>query len=201
MGPPPQDSVATMVAMLCVLREDLLLELYGITNEHIQRLDDNGPAYRRAYFWRNSLRTLEEIRKVLTRLRFQGRFAAAMAQEPEAVRTAFAQLNAELNAAHKEFLKGLRDALGGHLDEKTIQITLDSMDPHHEAFFEAGEIVGRVHYKFAADLLWAALLHDIPENQRQKKAEELLRRTSRLSQAVKAIDDVVVCYMRDRRLP
>jgi len=190
-----------MVAMLCVLREDLLLELRGITNKYIERLDDNGSGYRRSYFWRNSLRTLEEIQKVLTRLSFQGRFADAMAQEPEDVRTAFSQLRAELDTAHKEFLKDLRDTLSGHLDEKTIQIALDNMDPQHEAFFQAGEIVGKTHYKFAADLLWATLLHNIPENQHQEKAEWLLRRTSRLSQAVKAIDDVVVCYMRDRRLP
>jgi hypothetical protein len=68
---PPQDTVATMVAMLCILREDLLLELYGITNEHIPRLDDNDSGYRRTYFWRNSLRTLTEIKKVLTRLNFR----------------------------------------------------------------------------------------------------------------------------------
>jgi hypothetical protein len=190
-----------MVAMLCVLREDLLLELYGMTNEHIQRLDDNDPGYRRTYFWRNSLRTLEEIKKVLTRLNFQGGFSDAMAREPEDVRTAFTQLNTELATAHREFLKDLRDALGGHLDQKTIQATLDSMDPQHEAFFEAGEIVGRTHYRFAGDLIWATLLRDIPENQHQEKAEALLGRTSRLSQAVKAIDDVVVCYMRDRHLP
>jgi hypothetical protein len=110
-----------MVAMLCILREDLLLELYAITNEHIERLDDNDSGYRRSYFWRNSLRTLEEIKKVLTRLSFQGRFADAMAQEPEDVRTAFAQLRAELDTAHKESLKDLRDTLSGHLGEKTIR--------------------------------------------------------------------------------
>ena len=54
-----------MMAMLCILRGDLLLELYGMTNEHIERLDDNDSGYRRTYFWRNSLRTLEEIKKVL----------------------------------------------------------------------------------------------------------------------------------------
>ncbi len=198
---PPQDPVATMAAMLCVLREDLLLELYGITNEEIERLDDNHPAYRRTYFWRNSLRTLEEIQKVLTRLSFQGEFADAMAQEPEDVRTAFAQLKAGLNTAHREFLKDLRDTLGGHLSEKSIQTALDTMDPQHEAFFEAGETVGKTHYKFAVDLLWAPLLNELPEGERLEKAEEVLRKTSRLSQAVKAIDDAIACYLRYRRLP
>jgi hypothetical protein len=124
-----------------------------------------------------------------------------MAQQPEDVRTAFAQLKDQLDAAHKDFLKDLRDALGGHLNQARIQTTLDSMDAQHEAFFQAGEVVGKTHYKFATDLLWATLLHNIPEKQHQEKAEALLRRTSSLSQAVKAIDDVVICYMRDRRLP
>ncbi|MEX2223287.1 MAG: hypothetical protein WEG40_15965 [Candidatus Rokuibacteriota bacterium] len=124
-----------------------------------------------------------------------------MAREPEAIRTAFKHVSEELNAAHKDFLKYLRDALGGHLDDKPFQTMLNGLDLDQESLMEAGEIVGTTHYRFVPDLLWATLLIDIPESQRQGKAEELLHKTSRLSQVVKTIDDVVICYMRDRRLP
>jgi hypothetical protein len=46
---PPGDPVATAVAMLCILREDLLLELLGIVSDGLPKLDDNSTGYRRTY--------------------------------------------------------------------------------------------------------------------------------------------------------
>jgi hypothetical protein len=166
--------MATAVAMLCVLREDLLLEFYGIANDHIERLDDNEAFYRRTYFWRNSFRTLEEVRKVLSRLNAQGDFRDALSREPESVQKAFERLNVELNKASRDFLRDLRNAIGGHLDENRVQLALNTMDPSREGFLVIGERLGTIHYKFAADLLWSILLQDIPEKEHQTKAEDLL---------------------------
>lgn len=199
---PPHDPVATMVAVLCVLREDLLLELFGITNERIDRLDDNDAGYRRFYFWRNSLRTLEEIKKVLTRLSFQTAFVDAMAREPEDIRAAYEQVKNELNTAHKEFLKGLRDTIGGHVADQIFQTMLNKLDPFgEEAFHQEGDIRGKIHYRFAADLLWESVLQNVPHGKRLEKVEELLGRTSSLTKLVKTIDDVFICYAHSRRLP
>src|SRR5215467_9953873 len=104
---PPEDPVATAIAMLCVFREDALLELYGITNEAIDRLDDNDSAYRRTYFFRNWLRTLEEAKDVLNRLNSQLTFRTSLSQEDPAVQTAFQELKKELNKTSKEFLREL----------------------------------------------------------------------------------------------
>lgn len=94
---PPHDPVATTVAMLCVLREDFLIELYGIVDDHLGRLDDNDVGYRRTYFWRNSLRTLEEIRDVMIRLNSHSEFRDAMSKQPTEVREAFEGLKSSLN--------------------------------------------------------------------------------------------------------
>ncbi len=67
--------------MLCVLREDFLLELYGITNDRIDRLDDNDPGFRRTYFWRNSLRTLEAEKSEVSTMIF-GCSAGGLSSEP-----------------------------------------------------------------------------------------------------------------------
>jgi len=91
--------VATAVAMLCVLREDFLLELAGIVDDHCGRLDDNGLEFRRIYFWRNTIRTLEEIRTTLNRLNKEQAFRAAMDREQPEVRDAFKQLRRTLNKA------------------------------------------------------------------------------------------------------
>jgi len=63
---PADDATATVVARLCVLREDLYIELLGVAAEAISlsipmmesplpNMDDNGDAYRRLYFMRASL--------------------------------------------------------------------------------------------------------------------------------------------------
>ena len=62
---PPDDRVATIMAQLCVLREDLYLELEGLSEDEIGPLDHNGDNFRSAYFFRNSTKTLFEIRKVV----------------------------------------------------------------------------------------------------------------------------------------
>ena len=63
---PSDDPVAGVIAQLCILREDLCLELYAMAANEIPRLDDNTASYRRLYFWRNHLRTLEETKNART---------------------------------------------------------------------------------------------------------------------------------------
>ena len=197
---PPEDPVATAVAMLCILREDYLLELYGITSDHIDRLDDDDSGFRRSYFWRNSLRTLEEIKTVLNRLNRDGTFRDAMSREPGDVKVAFEELKKELNKASDDFLRNLWNTVGGHLDEEMIQATLEHMDHESEGLIEIGEALGKTHYKFATNLIWAALLREYPQATHSEKVDELLGRSASLSRTVKAIDDVVICYLRNRKL-
>src|SRR6267143_7232247 len=104
---PPHDPVATAIAALCILREDYVLDLQGLSKwdgkiEEYGRplggfpeLDENSPGWRRLYFFRNSLRALREIRKVLDRLELQ----RALANEPQSLRDAFSTLRHEMNTA------------------------------------------------------------------------------------------------------
>ncbi len=195
---PPNDPVATAVAMLCVLREDFLIELYGIIDDDLGRLDDNSPVYRRTYFWRNSLRTLEEIKNVLNRLNSHDEFRDAMAQEPPAVKDAFEELKRSLNRASDEFLRVLRNTMGGHLDEDAIQLTLNTLDHQAEGMIQVGETRGRLHYRFGAELLLAALGRDL---EKEEEVLEIIRKSADLNPALVAIDHVVKCYLSDRRLP
>jgi len=64
---PGHNRVATGIARLCILREDIYLEFAGLeamelsSSNPLFSVDDNGAAYRRLYFFRASLRTLTEI--------------------------------------------------------------------------------------------------------------------------------------------
>jgi hypothetical protein len=195
---PPNDPVATAVAMLCVLREDFLIELYGIVDDQLGRLDDNDAGYRRTYFWRNSLRTLEEIKNVMNRLNSHSEFRDAMSKEPPEVSEAFEGLKSSLNKGSDEFLRVLRNTIGGHLDEEMVQATLDGMDPLTEGLVQIGRKRGEIHYKFGAELLWAALSRD---TNKEKEVIEIIRKSADLNPALAAIDHVVNCYFRDRALP
>lgn len=195
---PPNDPVATAVAMLCVLREDFLIELYGIIDDGLGRLDDNAPVYRRTYFWRNTLRTLEEIKKVLNRLNSHSDFRKAMGKEPPAVREAFEELKRSLNKASGEFLRVLRNTMSGHLDARAFQATLDTLDHQAEGMIQVGERRKMLHYRFAAELVLAVLGRD---KENEEEVLDIVRKAADLNPALVAIDNVVMCYLKDRRLP
>jgi hypothetical protein len=71
---PPGDEVAAIMAQLCVLREDLYLEMLGLHADEIMPLDANGNNYRSIYFFRNSTRTLFEIRNAVETLKIEKTF-------------------------------------------------------------------------------------------------------------------------------
>jgi hypothetical protein len=197
---PPDNPVAAAVARLCVLREDLFIELHGIIEERFEHLDANLSEFRRLYFWRNSLRTLKEIRDSLNQVNAEKRFRDALASETEGTRVAFKSLKKELNKTSEDMLVELRNTIGAHLDRGAMQDALNDMDPRREGLIELGEIRGKIHYKFAGELLIAILLRNVPDDQQEQKFEEILGKTASLSRALAAIDDVVACYARDRDL-
>src|SRR5262249_11588198 len=155
--------------------------------------------YRRTYFWRNSLRTLEEIRNVLNKLNAESSFRDALSEEPQEVQQAVRTAMKTLNKASEAFLTGLRNKIAGNLDWKLFQQTLDDMNPQREGLFQAGDIKGKIHYKFGGEILWAAVLSGAPPEQEEAKVEEILKRSAELSPVVVALDDVIACYARSRR--
>lgn len=195
---PSGDPVATAVAMLCILREDLLLELLGIVSDGLPKLDDYSTGYRRTYFWRNSLRTLEEIKDVLNKLNRESGFRGALSEEAPEVQEAVRQAMKALNKASDAFLRDLRNTVGGHLDMPLIQQALEDMHPRREGLFQVGDIRGKIRYQFAGEILLAALLGGVPPEQEEAKLEEVLKRSAELTPVVAAIDDVVACYARSR---
>lgn len=69
----PEDPLSTVVATLCILREDYFIDLIGLNKGGINvwaesqndtgfpDLDENSSGWRRLYFFRNSLRTLTKM--------------------------------------------------------------------------------------------------------------------------------------------
>jgi hypothetical protein len=116
---PPDDSLASWIAALCILREDLLLELFGIIEDDLGKLDENDTGHRRTYFWQNTLRTLEEIRDLLNAVNPNAAFRETFATLSPDAHEKFEVIKKELKAS-QAFLDGLRTQIRGHLDTDFI---------------------------------------------------------------------------------
>lgn len=152
---PGNDLIAAVVARLCILREDYLLELQGLIKKDNNpfdasspvskpdSLDGNSSSWRRLYFFRNSLRTLEEVRSAIEGLFADSEQKNALASETLELRQAFEVLRDEIKGLPPE-IKDLRDRIGGHVLRKGVRDALRGIDLGRNALFEVGEIRGRL---------------------------------------------------------
>lgn len=196
---PPNDPLAASIARLCILREDLLLESRGIEPNDIEELDQNSDKWRRMYFHRNLVRTFMEIRSAIVVLQGQEEFKRILRKQPKQKQTEFWRLVEEFNQAHK-VIKEIRNSLGGHVLQKSMQEALDEMDFDRWGFLEVGETLKDVHYKFAAELVTAILLRGVPEESQKSKIESDFKTIANLFPVLSLIDEIFGMYTKERRL-
>jgi len=187
------------VARLCILREDLYLETMALTEESIPSLDRNGVPWRTMYFWRNSVRALLEIRSALQELKSNDEFLSSLSNQPEQFRKAFQKLDEKIRASH-EFLKDTRNKIGGHVGHQPVKMALANMDMDRKALIELGPTIAESHYKFAGELVVETLLRKVPYENRETYLSEKLGMTAELTEALHAIDIVLLAYVDARRL-
>jgi hypothetical protein len=171
----------------------------ALMEESIPSLDKNSPPWRLMYFWRNSVRTLMEIRSALENLQRDHSFLDSLSAQPEPFREAFNKLIDEIRTAH-ETLKDVRNEIGGHVKLQAVQEALTNMNLDSNGLIELGPVIAESHYKFASQLIGQILLRDVPNESWDSHLNELLGKTAELSAALEAIDIVLVAYMDARRL-
>jgi len=196
---PPNDKFAACVARLSILREDFLLELAGIEAEVISDLDQGFPEYRRIYFFRNSIRTIFEIVSAMTMLQQQPEFKRILAQQSPADQTEFRNLVREFNAKHA-LVKKIRNSIGGHVLQSSIEGALNGCDSDRASFLEVGEKRRNVRYRFAGEILVAILVAGIPDDEQASKSEEELKSLAELLPALSVVDKIVEMYLDARGL-
>ena len=198
---PGNDLIATVVARLCILREDYLLELQGLIKEDFNSfdvsspvskpdsLDGNSPSWRRLYFFRNSLKTLNEIRNSVERLFVDGEHKAALATETVELRQAFEVLRDEIRGL-STVIKDLRDRIGGHVLPEGVRDALRGMDPGRNALFETSETRAETHYRFAGDIALAIIFPGKSEEVLLVELQDLFDKTASLVFIVGSIDEI-----------
>jgi hypothetical protein len=208
---PANDPIATLVARLCILREDYLLELQGLIKREFNpfdvissvskpdSLDGNSPGWRRIYFFRNSLRTLNEIRNAVERLYVDSAQKTALAKESLELQQAFKALRDEITGL-SPVIKELRDRIGGHVLHEGVREALGQIDPGHKALLEVGETTGDIHYRFTGDIALVTMFPGKSEEALLVELQDLLERTAKLVFIVGTIDKIFSAYTEGRGL-
>ena len=196
---PPNDPLAASVARLCILREDFLLECRGVQPKEIEGLDQHSDKWRRIYFHRNMARTLMEIRSAIVNLQKAPEFAQLLGKQPKPKQDEFRRLFKVFNQSH-EVVKEIRDSVGGHVLQKSVEEALDQMDFDREGFYEIGQTLEDTHYKFASELVIAVLLRGVPEELQEAKIHTDFDTIASLIPVLSLIHEIFEMYARERRL-
>jgi hypothetical protein len=197
---PANDPIATSVARLCVLREDLYLEIKGMDDEPIPTLDECSADWRGIYFFRNSIRTLLEVRSAIETLKLNKPFVRALSRQPPSLNKALVNLSHLLNDVHS-LIKKLRNEVAGHLPYEALDEALQRIAPDTECLLQMGNKAKEIHYKFALEFVGATMLRHVDFVEAEKEWHKILKATLRTGfKAIKSIDMLFVAYSRIRNL-
>lgn len=196
---PPHDALAAKIARLCILREDLLLEMHGVYTEEIHELDQHSAEFRRMYFLRNLVRTLMEVSGAMQTLLNSREFGDLLAKAPKKTQDLFSEAASIIGKAHP-IAKEVRNDICGHVLEKAVQEALERMDPDSWGFFEVGKILKTTHYKFAGEVTAEILLKGVTKEERRKIESSKFAMIADLVPIFSLIDHCLLMYLEDRKL-
>lgn len=197
---PANDPTSTSVARLCVLREDLYLEIKGMVDEPIRSVDECSEDWRSIYFFRNSIRTLLEIRSATETLKLNKPFIRALSRQPPSLNKALMDLSSQLNTVHS-LIKKLRNEVAGRLPHEAIDKALHRIAPDTTCLIQMGNKAKEIHYKFALELVGATMLRHVEFAEAGKEWHKILKSTLQTGfKTIKSIDALFVAYSRIRNL-
>ncbi len=196
---PPNDALAVQIARLCILREDLMLQLHGLHAERIKALDLHSTAYRRTYFLRSAVRTMWEIQGANTVIRSNPAFKKMLAKCSPGDQRKLKEITRKLNAA-APLVQRLRNALGGHVDTDYVAIALKEMEWERFGFLEVGARIKETHYQFAGELVAEMLVPGVPPSERFAQLEKDMVTIAGLLPIVQALELIIATYAEARDL-
>jgi hypothetical protein len=196
---PPHDPLAAKIARLCILREDLLIEMQGIYVEDIEELDEHSPQFRRMYFLRNMLRTQMELSGAIQVLLGDKHFKALLEKQSDGVRTEFAEVASAIGKAHS-ILKDVRNEIAGHVLESAVQATLERIDAEAFGLLDLGPKANLTHYKFAGELTAEILLKDVSKEERRDISSSKFALIADLLPTFTLVERCLMMYAQDRGL-
>jgi hypothetical protein len=176
------DEFHASLAALCVLYEDMRLELHGIGEDEIEPIDGKtlGDKYRRFYFVRRAAATQLEFSGSLKRLSASPMLKAARKRSEslhggdwktwdDAVR--FFQ-----SSQHHDVLKKLRNDVGGHLHFAGASWAVENLSPKAVGRLEMGVRGDKLGYRlqFAGEIAGTAAMRHLKGGDTEAKTRQLI---------------------------
>jgi hypothetical protein len=176
------------LARLSVLYEDLRIELQGMIARSLPRLDVLDPRwehpedpkltgrYRRYYFLRRTIATLNEFSECFNRIRRCPEFDEAR-KDPEVATILDDAIR--FFTTHKPTIQRIRNDIGGHFGNEAAHYAIENLDPSGTSKIECilnakgMPVDPRLH--FAGDIAAAALGRSLGANNLPKKVEDLIQ--------------------------
>ncbi len=184
-----------IVARLAPLYEDVRIEVYGIAEDTIARLDQMDVRYRRSYFLRKSIGTLSEFAEAISQLEKCPEFAliaSELSDTPEIERywrraSAFFRRN-------ERRLKLLRNDTAGHFGLEAARYAVQNL---HKEAVNGIELRDRlVLLEFAGELVATAMLRQASGLNRDHKVRRLVKLAQvGYQHATRCVHCVVFCYL------
>jgi len=196
------------IAQLCVLYEDLRIEVLGAGEEDMGELDGTDARCRRYYFLRRSIATLQEFSCALVSLNRFADFAIIRNRFNEEIQSIWQQ-SVQFFRQHKHHLSGVRNDVGGHFGLKAARYAVENFRPGVAGTFELNEIRRRgatrteIRLKFAGEIVATATFSSLPgttEEESSKKEYDRLWRIVKegYKRATEAAHVVAVCHLWGR---
>ncbi len=167
--------LASRIARVCVLFEDLRIEYQGAKADQDTPLDALSKSYRKFYFLRRSLVTLDEFCGALNRLNEIKEWKNYVEQHDNQVRRKMWIEAVQFFNAKKKRFETIRGDIGGHYPEKVAAWAVNRFQPDTTGTFEIayGNMTADAKLHFATELVASVILRTAREQEGMSSDEEI----------------------------
>lgn len=190
-----------IIACLCVLFEDLRIEIAGISEDDLGGLDQCGKNGRRLYFLRRSIATLHEFTSALDELDQLPAFQPIRARFNKVAQRNWARALTYFQR-HDRYVARMRHNVGGHFGKQAAEVAVhnlvgDAVGSVEIAFY--GPRAAGAKLYFADEIVATAALRNVQGSSSQTKARKMMRHAIiGYRYAVRAVDCIIANYLWQR---
>ena len=166
--------LASRIARVCVLFEDLRVECQGARADEDIPLDALSKSYRRFYFLRRSLVTLDEFCGALNRMNEIKEWKSYVERHDDKVRRQMWVEAVQFFNAKKQRFETVRGDIGAHYPEKAAAWAVDGLHADTTGTFEIayGDGTANAKLHFTTELVASVILRTAPEYEGVSSGEE-----------------------------
>jgi hypothetical protein len=197
---PADRGMHALMASLCVLFEDLRIELAGQMEKDLGGMDECSKEWRYLYFLRRSFVTLHEFSQMIQELDRLPAFQRIKAGFDSEVLKAWSS-SVMFFRKHDSYIARLRNNVGGHFGKKAAKVAIDNLMPDATGSLEVlfTEKGGGAKLFFAHEIVATGALAHVPgANIRAKSRRLVLHALVAYRKATRAVDCIAVSYLWDR---